>query len=403
MADDDGRERGEGREEKSFGELLDESYADPVALSPGQKIRAKVVKISAEWIFLDLGRKGEGILDRKELCDASGLLAVREGEVVEAFYAGSRQNEIRLTTRIAGGQAGISQVEEAWRNGIPVEGHVAREIKGGYEIRLGGGLRAFCPYSQMGLPREASSEPPLGKHLPFRVTEFREKGRSVVLSHRVLLEERRQAEMAAFKASLAEGMTVRGTVSSLREFGAFIRVGSIEGLLPVSEIGWGPVGSPADVLAVGQEVEVVIVRIDPVQDRISFSLRQTLPDPWEKVPQRYPAGSVHRGKISRLTPFGAFVTLEPGVDGLLHVSRLGRGKRIRHPGEAVREGEVLEVRIETLDAARRRLSLAPAEADAGEDEAQADDLSRYLEEAPRPVGSLGELLKARLAEKKARK
>jgi small subunit ribosomal protein S1 len=358
-----------------------------------------VIKVTPDWIFLDLGRKGEGVVAAKELLDEEGKLRVREGDTLPAYFVSAEGSEMLFTTRVAGGAAGAAQLEEAWRSGIPVDGLVVKEVKGGYEVRLAGGARAFCPHSQMGLPRAKETGEPVGKREPFRITKFEEKGRNIVVSRRVLLEEEEERKREALRGTLAEGMVVRGTVTSVREFGAFVNIGPIEGLLPVSEVGWERIEDLREFLSPGQEVEVAITRLDWANQRFSFSLKKTLADPWDAAADRFPAGSRHVGKVSRLSAFGAFVTLGGGIDGLLHVSKLGGGKRLSHPSEALRVGQEVEVRIESVDRERRRLSLSLAAAAA--EESGEEDYRKYLSapaEGP-ALGSLGEALKAKLSGK----
>ncbi len=401
MAQDDGKTAATG-DDRSFAELFEESFVTPERLAPGQKVTATVVKIAADWIFLDLGRKGEGCLDRKEMVGPDGRLAVKEGDTVEAYFRGAEGSELRFTTKI-GGPAAHSQLEDAWRAGIPVEGLVEREVKGGFEVRIGGGVRAFCPFSQMGLVRAREQGEFVGKRLPFRITEYRERGRNIVLSNRAILEEQRLAQLEARRKELREGMTVSGKVTSVRDFGAFVDVGGIEGLIPASEIGWERSSDVRGAFSVGQEVAAVIIKADWDKERLTLSVKKTLSDPWQGVGDRFPAGSRHTGTVVRLAAFGAFVSLAPGIDGLLHVSRLGGGKRIKHPGEAVKEGQVLEVKVESLDAERKRIALAPAGPEGREEGGdEADDYRRYMVEEPRATGSLGDILKARLEEKKSR-
>jgi small subunit ribosomal protein S1 len=190
-------------------------------------------------------------------------------------------------------------------------------------------------------------------------------------------------------------------VTRIQDFGAFIDIGGVEGLLPVSEVGWGRVEDIRERLHEGQEVEVAVKAIDWERERFTFSLRETLADPWQEAVRNYPEGSCHRGRVSRLAPFGAFVTLEEGIDGLLHISKLGAGRRLSHPREAVKEGEVLEVRIEQVDRESRRISLSLAEVSrAVEEEAQTlETFRRQAEEAPKGMGTLGDLLQAKLAQK----
>ncbi len=398
----DGEKTSGTENEKSFAELLDESFVTPGRLSPGQKVTATVVKITADWVFLDLGRKGEGCLDRKELAGPDGVTAVKEGDTLQAYFKGAEGSELRFTTKIGGGAAGHSQLEDAWRGGIPVEGLVEREVKGGYEVRIGGAVRGFCPFSQMGLLRARDQGDFVGKRLPFRITEYRERGRNVVLSNRAIMEEKRREEIETLKKGMREGMTVEGKITAVRDFGAFVDVGGIEGLVPASEIGWERIGDVRGAFSVGQEVTAVIIRVDWEKERLTLSVKKTLADPWQGVADGFPAGSRHTGKVVRLTAYGAFVALAPGIDGLLHVSRLGGGKRIKHPGEAVKEGQTIEVKVESVDMDRKRIALAPVGGESREDAPdEKEDYHRYMEEEPRATGSLGDILKARLDEKKS--
>ncbi len=388
-------------EEESFAELFEGSFVKPVRFTPGQKVEVRIVKISAEWIFLDLGGKSEGYLERKELQDAEGNLSVKEGDIIEAYFLSTANQELRFTTRITGGDAGRHYLEDAWENGIPVEGLVEKEIKGGFEIKIAGELRGFCPFSQMGLQRAGSPAELIGQHLPFRITQYGEKGRNIVVSHRSILEEERQKQREVLKGSLREGMTVTGTISSIRSFGAFVKVDCVEGLIPISEIGWDRVEDINERLAVGQEVEVVAMKLDWEKDRLSFSLKQTLPDPWDSVEKDFPEGSRHRGTVVRLTDFGAFVSLAPGVDGLVHISKLGAGKRINHPREVVSKGQEVEIKVEKFDKENKRLSLSLAGSEKGEaQEESEEDLSQFLKGKTDSMGTLADLLKSKLAGKK---
>lgn len=394
----------ETAEEESFAELLQESFVKPVRFSPGQKVKTKVAKISSEWIFLDLGAKSEGYLDRKEVLDDEGNLTIQEGDAIEAYFLSSDNNELRFTTRISGGEAGRHFLEDAWHNGIPVEGVVEREIKGGFEIKIAGGLRGFCPYSQMGLHRSASPEDLAGKHLFFKITQYAEKGRNIVLSNRAVLEEELRRQKAELRKTLQEGMKVRGTVSSIQGFGAFVNIGCVDGLIPISEISWDRVEDIHGHLEVGQEVEVVVVSLDWEKERFSFSLKRALPDPWENVEKDFPEGSVHKGTIVRLANFGAFVSLGSGVDGLLHISRLGAQKRISHPREVVSNGQVVEVKIDSIDKENKRLSLSMAASEQVEEKKRREeDVSQYVGRKSESMGTFGDLLRKAEDTKKKKK
>ena len=388
-------------EEESFAAMFERSQKDSGHLAPGSKVEATVLKITKDWVFLDTGRKGEGVLDIKELTDADGNLGVKVGDKVAAWFISSRNNEMRFTTKVgsgSGGVAGNAQLEAAYAAGIPVEGVVQKEVKGGFEVKVAGS-RAFCPFSQMGLRRVDDSAALIGKQMSFRISEYAENGRNIVLSHRALLEEELQEQKSALKETLKVGDRVKGTVTSLRDFGAFVSIGCVEGLLPVSEVAWARVNDVSEVLCAGQEVEVVVKGIDWEKERISFSLKDTLADPWDEAANAFPEGSYQNGRVARLTPFGAFVTLASGVDGLIHISKLGAGKRIQHPKEVLSEGQEVEVKVEGVDREQKRISLSLAAISRAEQE-QTETMNAYrktVAETPKGMGTLGDLLKAKLA------
>jgi small subunit ribosomal protein S1 len=387
--------------EESFAEMFEKSFKKQGRLEPGQMVEAMIVKITADWIFLDLGGKGEGYLDRKEMVNEAGALTVKEGDTVRAYFASSDGNEMHFTTKIGSGPGKQTQIEDAWNSGIPVEGTVVKEMKGGFEIRIGGSVRAFCPFSQMGTRRDEPSSELIGRALSFKIIEYGENGRNIVLSRRPILDEEKRNKKESLKETLKEGMKVRGKVTSLQKFGAFVDIGGVEGLLPVSEIAWTRTEKPGDVLSAGQDVEVIIKKLDWEHDRLSFSLKDALPDPWANAADLFPIGSYHRGTVSRLAPFGAFVTLKEGIDGLIHISKLGAGRRINHPREVVKEGQAVEVQVEAVDAANRKLSLALAEVSRAAEE-EAATLKEYKQQAasePGNMGTLGDLLKAKNGDK----
>ncbi|MDD2364971.1 MAG: 30S ribosomal protein S1 [Desulfuromonadaceae bacterium] len=391
----------EEMEDGSFAEMFEQSGKDNKRwLEPGQKITGKVLKIGNEWLFMDTGQKGEGVIERKEFLDIDGNLTVAEGDSISAYFLSSSQGEMRFTTKIGGGAStggGSAQLEQAWQSRVPVEGIVEKEIKGGYEIKLGGTTRAFCPYSQIALRRVENPEALIGTRLTFLISEYAEDGRNIIVSRRALLEEEQQRLKEDAQAAISVGMIVDGTVTSLQDYGAFVDIGALEGLLPVSEIAWSRVKDVREVLTVGQRVKVVIKSIDTEKDRISLSLKDTLADPWEMVTANFPEGSFHTGTVARLDTFGAFVTIGDGVDGLLHISKLGSGKQINHPREVVKEGEQIEVKIEAIDRASRRISLAlagPARA-AAEEEATMSEFRKQADDAPKGMGTLADMMRSK--------
>ena len=397
-------------ENKSFADMLDQDFTAPQRLEPGQQVEATIVRISKEWIFLDVGGKSEGSLARKELADKEDNLSVAEGDKVTAYFLTVQKGEQVFTTKL-GGSAALAHLEEACRNQIPVQGHVVKEVKGGFEVKIAGSARGFCPFSQMGLRRVEDTDQYIEQDFSFKITEYKENGRNIIVSHRAILEEEREEQKKELRKTLEVGQTVKGVITSLRDFGAFIDIGGIEGLIPVSEIGWGRVEDIHGVLSEGQEVEAAIMKLDWDNDRFSFSLKDTLPDPWDNATSIYYEGSIHTGQIARLTDFGAFVTLEPGIDGLVHISKLGAGRRINHPREVVEQGQSLEVKVEGLDLEKRRISLATI----GEEKEETEPQKGGKKKAPQPpndreamrqfqqqaaktssMGTLGDLLKAKM-------
>ncbi len=384
--------------EENFAEMFEKSFKKQDRLAPGQLVEAAIVKITSDWIFLDLGGKGEGYLDKKELLDEAGKLPVKEGDTVRAYFVASENNEMHFTTKLGTGPGKQTQIEDAWKNSVPVEGTVAKEIKGGFEVRIGGSVRAFCPFSLMGIRRDEQQAAYVGRALTFMIAEYGEDGRNIVLTRKPILEDEKRGKKEALKGTLKEGMKITGKVTSIQKFGAFVDIGGVEGLLPVSEIAWTRTEKVSDVLSAGQQVEVIIKKIDWENNRFSFSLKDALPDPWERIAEAFPIGSFHTGTVSRLAPFGAFVTLKEGIDGLIHISKLGAGKRINHPREAVKEGQAVEVQVEAVDTIQRKLSLALAEVRRAEEEEAATikEYKKQTEAAPTTMGTLGDLLKAKL-------
>ncbi len=392
--------------EKSFAELLAEEEVAVKGFTPGQKVKTSIAAISKEAVFLALGGKSDGYISRQELEDKDGNLTVKIGDPVEVYFISGQGNEMRFTIRVGGGQGGKDQFADAWQYGIPVEGQVEGEVKGGYAVRLAGNTKAFCPYSQAGLRRQPDQPEFIGQGLTFKIIEYREGGKRIVLSRKSILEEERRQQKELLKESIKEGMIVQGTVSSIQPFGAFVEIGGVEGLIPISEMAWGKVDDAHEILSVGQVVMTVVLKLDWEKDRITLSLKNTLADPWEEVAEKYPEGSWQKGKVSRLAQFGAFVILCPGIEGLLHVSELGAGRRVNHPREVVEEGQDVDVRIISIDRANRRLSLSLAE---DQEKAEKELLAEYKErtaiksqikDVAHGFGTLGELMKKKVDKKR---
>ena len=379
-------------------------------LSPGQKIKATVVGIDKETIFLDVGTKSEGIVEASEFIDENGELSVSPGDQVEVYCLKSGAGGQIFTAKLGSG-ASSAHLEEAYHSSVPVQGFVKAEIKGGFEITLSGNVRGFCPFSQMGLRRvENAAETYLETHMNFLITKFEAGGRNTVLSARLLQEEERQLKKEELQEVLEEGQSIEGTVSAIRPFGPFVDIGGIDGLVPISEVGWSRVDNLEETYSVGQQVQAVVKGLDWENDRISLSIKQTLDDPWEAAVKNLSEGKAYVGTIARLAQFGAFVTLASGVDGLVHISKLGGGRRINHPKEVVEAGQNLEVIIEAIDPTDKRISLIPSDYVSIEDEEEkerrefkdyrSNQVGSKKEAAKDSMGSFGALLKAKMEEKK---
>lgn len=377
-------------------------------ISPGQKVTATIVGIDGETLFLDVGAKSEGVMDSSECVDENGSLTVSIGDTIEAYCLKSSPSGQVFTSRIGAG-SGTAHLEEAWQSAIPVQGTVQTEIKGGFEVKLSGAQRAFCPYSQISLRRvENPAETFLGQQLNFLITRFEAGGRNIVVSARALQEEERRQKREELRENLTEGQTIEGVISSIQPFGLFVDIGGLDGLVPMSEIGWSRVDDLTTLYHQGQQVTTIIKGLDWDQDRISLSIKDTLPDPWEQASVTFTSASRHIGTVSRLAPFGAFITLAPGVDGLLHISKLGQGRKVNHPREVLEEGQQIEVVIESFDTETRKISLAPADyvsptetADQEFKELQSYRATRKQEAKQESVGSFGALLKKKLEQKES--
>lgn len=384
--------------DETFADLFHDKPTARKSLQPGNRVEATIVGISGDNIFLDVGQKSEGILNAAELRNQEGELTVSVGDRIQVFFLAARHGEMVFTSRLGSGQTSSRELEEAFLSGIPVEGRVTGEVKGGFSVTVAG-QRGFCPYSQMDIRKVEQAEEYLEKTFAFKIIEYSGQGRNVILSARAVQEEQRQQEREQLKENLTEGMLVKGTVTSIRDFGAFVDIGGVDGLIPISELAWGQTDKVEDVLHRGQQVEVIIKRLDWSNNKISLSLRETMENPWDNAESRYLVGSIHRGKVSRLSAFGAFLTLEPGIDGLLHISKLGAGRRIHHPREVVEIGQELTVKIESLDPQQKRIALAPEDYVAKEPQEE-----RYV---PPPVskestsmGTFGDLLQSQLRKKR---
>jgi len=386
-------------DEEDFAKMLAEFEGDaPAKKRPrvGDQVKGRIVSIGADAVFVALGTKAEGVLEREQVLDADNNLTVKVGDVIEATVVNIdyRAGGIQLRRMGARGVVAPAELEQAHAHGFPVEGVVSGVIKGGVEVQVAG-QRGFCPASQMELRFVDDLSQFVGKRFEFRITKL-EMGKNridMVLSRRALLEEEQSRRAVETRQQLAVGAVMRGTVTTIKPYGAFVDLGGLEGMLHVSELGHTRVASPGEVLHTGQTVEVQVLEIKQGDkgERISLSLKSLEKDPWEDAAERWPEGTRLRGKVVRLQPFGAFVELAPGVEGLIHVSELSADKRIQHPREAVKLGQEVDVRVLGVDLERRRISLSALP---GEDGESIESFPGAT--APTSLGTLRDLLASKL-------
>lgn len=376
----------------------------------GERVRGTLVSMGDGYAFVDLGGKTEGRIEIAALCDAEGALVKAIGDTVEAVVTGRdpESGTLLLGSQHGHRYHGLEELRQAYTQGSPVQGQVTAAVKGGLEVQIAG-LRAFCPASQADIRFIEDLSELVGQRLDFRITKL-EGGRrpNLVVSRRALLEEAQRLRAEATRAELKEGAVFTGTVTALKDYGAFVDIGGLEGMVHVSELAFARVKHPSEVLRVGQPVEVAVLRIEPAQggrqaEKIALSIRALARDPWVDSDQRFPVGARVEGTVSRLQPFGAFVELEPGVDGLIHVSELGAGKRINHPSEVLKVGDRVQASVLAVDLERRRISLTLDQTKgAGEraGEAESEIPTRRGAQGLEPLGSFGALLKESLEKRR---
>ena len=345
--------------EECFATLLEKSTHIPERLEPGQKVKSKIISISDDLAYIDLGSKSEGVIDVNELLDNHGDLIVKEGDEIEASFVSVQNGMKKMTTMIYGYlPAQLDEIRSAYNAGHPIKCEIKREVRGGFEASAGG-VRCFCPFSQIDLKGGREGGVYLGQTFSFKVLEYKDEGGlNIVVSRRALLEEEKQEQINRLKKTLEVGMDVTAQINSIHKFGVFVTLGGIDGFIPVSEISWERIVSPVNILSLGENVSARVMSLDWDKNRITLSMKATQPNPWLNVSDKYAIDSRVKGEIVRLAQFGAFVKLEPGVDGLIHISNMVTGRRINHPKEAVEVGQSIEAYVLSVDADSRKISLS---------------------------------------------
>jgi small subunit ribosomal protein S1 len=328
--------------------------------SRGQTIEGTIVAFGPKVAFVNVGGKGEAEIDLAELKDADGDVEVSIGDRINAIVVSTSGGIVlsRKGVRNAGTQR---ELEDAYKAGVAVEGKVDKAVKGGYEVRIAR-ERAFCPFSQIDVVRTEDPSVHEGKVYAFRIIEYKDGGKNVVVSRRQHLEEQQRASAADVRKSIVPGAVLAGRVASVLDFGAFVDLGGgIQGLLHVSEMGWSRVTNPNEIVAPGDQITVKVLRVDEATQKISLGLKQLLDDPWTNVAGTYEVGQVRTGRVTRVADFGAFVELEPGIEGLAHVSTFAPTGRTGEWAKSVPVGFTGAFEILSIDAAQKRIGIALVE------------------------------------------
>jgi len=367
----------------------------------GETIEGTIVAIGADVAFVNVGGKGEAVIALDELKNEDGVLEVAAGDRIQAMVV-STEGGLTLSRTLARSAASARQLEDAFHAGLPVEGKVERAVKGGYEVRIAR-QRAFCPASQIDIARNTTPADHEGHVYTFRIIEYKEGGKNLVVSRRALQEEERQAQAAEIRRSIVPGAVVSGRVASVVDFGAFVDLGAgVQGLLHVSEMGWSRVSHASEVVTPGQEITVKVLRVDEQPERIALGLKQLMPDPWSTVQARYEVGQVRLGRITRLAEFGAFVELEPGIEALAHASTFAPTGHAGGWTRTVSVGMTGGFEILSLDLEKKRIGVAlvlegASERDAAAGPSPDDELRDYQAradaESSQGFGSLADKLR----------
>lgn len=359
---------------------------------PGDLVSGKITSIGNDAVFVDLGGKSEGVLDREQVVSDDGTLRVKVGDTVEARIAGERNGSLILRIKLGRGVEARGELVQAMELGIPVDGKVTGAIKGGLEVDVAG-VRGFCPASQVDARFVADQTVFIGQVLQFRVTQY-ERG-NLVLSRRALLEEDNARRAAEVRSKIEVGAVIRGKVVGFKPFGAFVDIGGIEGMLHVSELGYSRVEKPEDVLQLDQELDVQIKSIEEAVDgkrpRIALTIKALQADPWLAATKNLVVGTTLKGTVTRLQTFGAFVEVMPTVEGLVHISELGAGRRLNHPKEVVAVGQQVEVTVLQIDPEKRRIGLSMAAAAQQAEQADLAEARASITPAPSRLGTLADL------------
>ena len=340
-----------------FEALLNESFEMDTP-EEGSVVKGKVIAIEAGQAIIDVGYKMEGRVDLKEFANPGEAPEIAVGDEVEVYLrsAENARGEAVISREMARREEAWDRLEKAYADDARVEGAIFGRVKGGFTVDLGGAV-AFLPGSQVDVRPVRDAGPLMGLKQPFQILKMDRRRGNIVVSRRAILEESRAEQRAEVIGQLSEGDTVDGVVKNITEYGAFVDLGGVDGLLHVTDMAWRRVNHPSEILTIGETIKVQVIKINKDTHRISLGMKQLQEDPWDLVAAKYPLSSVHQGRVTNITDYGAFVELEPGVEGLVHVSEMSWTKKNVHPGKIVSTSQEVEVMVLEIDASKRRVSL----------------------------------------------
>jgi len=338
----------------SFAELF---AKDAPKLKEGEVVKGRVLAADQDHVQIDVGFKSEGLIDAWEFMDESGRLLVKPGDPVDVFIEEVEDEDgyIVLSKEKADRLKIWDEISKAFEADESVEGKVISRVKGGLSVDIG--VKAFLPGSQVDLRPVRNLEALLGERLQFKIIKFNKRRGNIVLSRRALLEKERERMRATTLQTLQEGQIVDGVIKNITDYGAFIDLGGLDGLLHVTDMSWGRVNHPSELFRVGDELKVKVLRFDIESERVSLGLKQIQPDPWRDAAMKYPLGRRIQGRVVSLTDYGAFLELEPGIEGLVHISEMSWTKRIKHPSKMVNLNDTVEAVVLDVDEGNRKISL----------------------------------------------
>src|SRR5690349_4581933 len=344
---------------ENFAALFEASLAEGDLGREGEIVVGTVVQVGRDAVIVDIGGKSEGVIPRSEFAGTSGEVTVKAGDKVDVFIE-SRENDdglVTLSKEKADKMKVWDEISSACERDELIEGTISQRVKGGLSVTIRGGVKAFLPGSQVDLRPIRNLDKLIGQTYKFKVIKFNKKRGNIVLSRRVLLERERDEMKAKTLETLTEGMTVKGTIKNITEYGAFVDLGGIDGLLHITDMSWGRVNHPSELFKVGDEVTVKVLKYNAETERVSLGLKQTQEDPWNHAEEAYPPGKKVHGKVMSITDYGAFVELEPGVEGLIHVSEMSWTKKVKHPSKLLEVGQEIDCQVLEVDAKAKRISL----------------------------------------------